>query len=295
MNSDKYDYNKIFSRISSIIRQETFTEKKQEYIEDCFRSFVSVERMVALLNDKNMLYHMIEVCVLAWNVVDQIKKRRTGILANREKVLEWTQHIVETCSVSNIPKIVERINYTVSLGRLNYLKRHSEFKTMRDFVRFAEMEIVDVNYNYEEIQQKVINCIDEITWFFKASDSIEPKLLISILLEQCPLCWIHDLSHNKLLELCKFLMLAWVKLKPPLETDIGEALFVLAESVSDDFTEQSKITGMVLDYVNSNNLINKIIVEKQIALDLLENALKMLRESLENGEYNEEDDYEDEE
>ena len=41
-------------------------------------------------------------------------------------------------------------------------------------------------------------------------------------------------------------MLAWVKLKPPLETDIGEALFVLAESVSDDFTEQSKITGMVL-------------------------------------------------
>ena len=39
MNSDKYDFNKIFSRISSIIRQETFTEKKQEYIEDCWDYF----------------------------------------------------------------------------------------------------------------------------------------------------------------------------------------------------------------------------------------------------------------
>lgn len=275
-------------KISQIVRQETFTEKKQEFIEECFQTILTPERIEELLQEEiDMIYQMIEVGVLSWNVVDQIKKRRTGILANREKVIEWLEHIIDSCVITNKQQIIERINYTVSLGRLNYLKRHSELKTMRDLIRLANMQINNNIVNYEQIQQKVINCIDEITWFFKETDSIEPKLLISIILEQCPLCWIDSVSNERLLELCRFAMLAWVKLKPPSETDVGEALFVLAEGITDDFTEQSKITGMVLDYVVSNQIINQIIADKQIALDLLENALKMLRESMENEHDNE--------
>ncbi|EKE39188.1 hypothetical protein ENUP19_0113G0010 [Entamoeba nuttalli] len=267
----------VSTELLEFIRQETFNEKKAEFVHECFNEFLEKERIVELVQEMDEIYQMIEVAVLAWNVCDQIKKRKNGILALREPVFEWVESVMEKLKITNRASVIERIGYSVSLGRLNYMKRHSELKTMRDLIRIADIQTEPLKVSYDDINKKIVDCFNEITWFYQETDSIERKILMKIMLEQCPLCWIDSVEKDKLKEVVSFLVMVWTKVKPPMENDIGEALFNLSESITDDFDEQTKITGIVLNFIQTNNIICKIVSKKEYAIGLLKEALELLR------------------
>ena len=230
---------------------------------------------------------MIEVSILAWNVNDQVKRRKKEILAKREIVIEWIRQHIEKihCNSTKKSEIIEKIGYCVSLGRLNYIKRHSDFRTLRDLIRICSIENFTAPIKYQNIEMKVMKCLNETSWFYNESeDSIDIPLLNRIILEQCPLCWIHSCDIKKLNILVDFLVSVWIQLKTPNDVEIGEAIFPISESITDNFIEQSKITGMVIEFICNSNRIDLYLKDKQKVIDLLNESLKLLRQSMNDNE-----------
>ncbi|ELP83436.1 hypothetical protein EIN_375210 [Entamoeba invadens IP1] len=263
------------SDLLSFIREETFNERKAEFVHASLTEFFSPTVLSALRHTEE-IYYLVEVAVFAWNVNDQIKKRKCGILAKREPVFEWIKETIISCGVSNSASVLERIGYCVSLGRLNYLKRHSEVRTLRDIIRVADAR-GNVHCDYEKITKRVTSCFDEIMWFYRENDSIQESILVSILLEQFPLCFLDKIDDKVLHRVSLFLLFVWIKINPPFQNEIGEIFYPMAEQLTNDERECSRITGIVLDYVLNNNLLFRAVTDRDFDLGLLSEALEKIR------------------
>lgn len=268
MNTEKSD-------LLEFIRGETFNEEKAKCINSSMEEVFGVVRREELRKRHSDLVEIIEVGVLTWNVIDQIKRRHKEILVSRQPVFEWVKELISSSDALNKSDTFKRITYSISLGRLNYLKRHSDTKTMRDIIRLAD-DNSTLDVDPEKTCERVRDIVNNVSWFYQDS-RMELRVFSNIMLEQLPLKYIDLVEDSLLREIALFVINIWVKFVPPTDGEVGDKLFSLAEKITNDFDEQCKITGIILDYYKSNNAYFQALTNKDEATQLLHNALDLLR------------------
>ncbi|KAL7722511.1 Uncharacterized protein QTN25_000133 [Entamoeba marina] len=265
--------------VNQLVRSETINDKKANFVITSLEKHIGYPMLSTFYYDHQTLYILIDVAVLAYNVCDQIKRRKNGILALREPVVEWVTTVLQ--QTRGTSTALDFVTTSVPLGRLNYLKRHNDERTLRDLLRVADTSInsgaIAPTINYERIQAKVVDCLNRLTWFYRETNAIENKILINIVLEQCSLSMLDGIEEKDLDIIAQFLLRVWVDIRPPAENDLGEVLYNFAIELTDnDEAIAAKITGMVLDYVFRKEMVADIIVDKQAALKLLLDAKELL-------------------